>query len=262
MEKAESVLASGTIVAVGVSTRPRDLEDSYMPVFEAGLSFAKTIKSLTGARILSLSHQMNHLLAADYFEGIAPKSCLAFHLSGGTTEILKISDWTPRGIELIGGSKDISFGKLLDRIGVSMGGRFPSGPWLDQIADKGEILALKNRIHTSDSWWNLSGIETWFQKEMIGTYPPETVAATLFEHMAQALAAMVEKQSRKYGLKTIILAGGVASSRILKASVQNKLASQNLDIRFISGEFSADHALGSAWHAWRESHESGTSQSN
>lgn len=262
MEKAESVLQSGRIAAIGVSTRPRDLEDSYMPVFESGLAFAKAVKSISGARIFPLSHQMNHLLAADYFDRIAPKPCLAFHLSGGTTEILKVSDWTPEGIQLIGGSKDISFGKLVDRIGVALGGTFPSGAWLDQLALEGEILCIKNRIHVSDSWWNLSGIETWFQKEMVGTHPSETVAATLFEQIAQSLAAMVLTQSSQSGLKTVILAGGVASSRTLEMALRNKLGDQDLDLHFVSGEFSADHALGGAWHAWRKTHESYKSQSN
>lgn len=262
MEKAAKTLQTGTIAAIGVSTRPRDLEDSYMPVFEAGFAFAKTIQAISAAHIYPLSHQMNHLLAADYFECLAPKPCLAFHLSGGTTEILQISTWTPDGIKLIGGTRDISFGKLVDRIGVAMGGQFPSGPWLDQLAAKGTVLKGKSRIHQAESWWNLSGAETWFQKEMIGQYPAETIAATLFDQIAQALAHMILQESEATGLKTIILAGGVASSQTIKTALQKALAAYDLDIHFVSGAFSSDHALGSAWHAWRRLHESSSSQSN
>lgn len=262
IEKAEACLAHGELAAIGVSSKPRDLEDSYMPVFEAGISFARVIATLNQAPLYRLSHQMNHLLAVDYFEAIAPKPCLAFHLSGGTTEILEVSNWHPDGISLIGGTKDISFGKLVDRIGVSMGGGFPSGPWLDQLALQGNVTKAKNKIHREGLWWNLSGIETWFQREMVGKLPSADIAATLFQQIADTLAEMILEQSNASGLKTVVLAGGVASSQFIQNALKVRLSREHLDLRFVQGRFSADHALGSAWHAWRKIHESDSSQSN
>jgi N6-L-threonylcarbamoyladenine synthase len=233
-----------------------------MPVFEAGISFAKTTSALTGAPIYPLSHQFNHLMAVDYFEDLAPDPCLALHLSGGTTELLRVDSWAPGGVSLIGGTKDISFGKLVDRIGVSMGGTFPAGPWLDQLAGKAQPLPLKSRIHRSDAWWNLSGVETWFQKEMVGKQPREVVAATLFYQIAEALAVMIADQADRLRLKRVVIAGGVAASQTIQKQLVESLQGKGLDLRFVPGKFSSDHALGCAWQAWRKSHESHHCQSN
>ena len=57
-------------------------------------------------------------------------------MSGGTTEILLLNrnkNSTEYNIEIVGGTKDISFGQLIDRIGVKLGYRFPAGKYIDKM---------------------------------------------------------------------------------------------------------------------------------
>ena len=49
--------------AVSVSTRPRPVEGSYMPVFQAGLSAAKLIASAWTVPLFTFSHQEGHIEA-------------------------------------------------------------------------------------------------------------------------------------------------------------------------------------------------------
>jgi N6-L-threonylcarbamoyladenine synthase len=79
------------ISAVGASDRPRDVEGSYMPCFLAGASQGRVIASLLHVPFFAFSHQQGHLAAAawsadrmDLLDG----PFLAWHLSGGTTELL------------------------------------------------------------------------------------------------------------------------------------------------------------------------------
>ena len=258
IEDASEVLQNGKVAGIAVSSKPRDAKDSYMPVFEAGMAFAKSLSAIYHAPLVQISHQMNHLYAADFFERVAPEPCLVFHLSGGTTEILDLSHWNEWGANLIGGSKDISFGQLIDRIGVALHGEFPAGPWLDRLATQGTPLKTKNRIHRDDDWWNLSGIETWFQNKMIDQEESETIAATLFSHISKSLAEMIRYETKKRNRRTIILVGGVAESTYIREALQGHLKDLDLSLLFVRGDYSADHALGCAWYAWREFNESFT----
>ena len=77
------------LAAIGVSGYPRPLENSYMPAFLAGLSVARSLAAVTGARLEIISHQENHLEAGLWSAGgPAVDRFLLLHASGGTTDVL------------------------------------------------------------------------------------------------------------------------------------------------------------------------------
>ena len=113
------------ITAIGASTRPRAVEGSYMPCFLAGQSTAETMAAALGVPFHAVSHQQGHVAAALWSAGrmeLMDVPHLAWHLSGGTTELLLI---TPEGknvcAEKLGGTSDISAGQLIDRTGKLLG---------------------------------------------------------------------------------------------------------------------------------------------
>ena len=118
------------ITAVGVSTRPRAVEGSYMPCFMVGYSHAKMLAELLKVPLVEVSHQQGHVAAslwsADRME-LMDQPHLAWHLSGGTTELLLVE---PEGKNVrctkIGGTTDISAGQLIDRTGQLLNLPFPS----------------------------------------------------------------------------------------------------------------------------------------
>ena len=66
-ELADALFASvehGSIDAIGVSTRPRAVEGSYMPCFLAGVATAQTMASALGVPCYAFSHQQGHIAAA------------------------------------------------------------------------------------------------------------------------------------------------------------------------------------------------------
>ena len=116
------------ITAVGVSTRPRAVEGSYMPCFMVGYSHAKMLADLHGVPLVEVSHQQGHVAAslwsADRMD-LMDTPHLAWHLSGGTTELLYVE---PDGKNVrctrIGGTTDISAGQLIDRAGQMLSLQF------------------------------------------------------------------------------------------------------------------------------------------
>ena len=125
------------IRAVGASTRPRAVEGSYMPCFLAGTSQGQCLADTLGVPFFAHSHQQGHLAAAAWSAGhmeLLDRPFLAWHLSGGTTELLKVEpDGYTVQAEIVGGTQDISAGQLIDRTGVLLGLQFPAGKALDAL---------------------------------------------------------------------------------------------------------------------------------
>ena len=117
-----------------------------MPVFMASKSFAESISAAMDVPCFEFSHQEGHIEAVRRFTPLnEEKTFLACHFSGGTCEILKSEEKETPGydVEIVGGSKDISFGQVIDRAGVLMGFEFPCGKMMDEIASKGSISLEK-----------------------------------------------------------------------------------------------------------------------
>ena len=83
--------ACGPVRAVGVSTRPRAVEGSYMPCFTVGAAVARALAMSHRVPLHTFSHQQGHIAAALYSAGqlsLLKETFLVFHVSGGTTEAL------------------------------------------------------------------------------------------------------------------------------------------------------------------------------
>ena len=130
----------GTVQAVGASTRPRAVEGSYMPCFLAGASQGQVLSQVLGVPFYAFSHQQGHLAAAAWSAGrldLLDRPFLAWHLSGGTTELLRVEpeeDGVAVRAEILGGTSDISAGQLIDRTGVLLGLPFPAGKEVEKLS--------------------------------------------------------------------------------------------------------------------------------
>ncbi len=246
------------IKAVGVSERPRRIEGSYMPCFLAGVNAAREIASALRIPVFRFSHQEGHAAAVLETGGNKPPvRSLLFHLSGGTTEALLCSpDENGYSMEIIGGTKDISAGQLLDRFGVALGMPFPAGRYLDDIAFK--VLEKANfdtkktartgvlpPIKCDEGFFNLSGTETRLMRyaESQDAASVSDVTAEIFSKLSELLIKTARYLSERYNADYICMAGGVASSRTFRAIAENSSIS---GMHFGSPELSGDNAAGIA----------------
>ena len=154
---------NGGIEAIGVSSRPRDIEGSYMPCFTVGTSSAEILADVLKVPLYKFSHQSNHIAAALYSADkteLLKEQFLAFHISGGTTEAVLVSPdvETIINTEIVARTLDLNAGQLIDRIGVMLGLSFPCGKGLEELALRNtENLNAKATLKGADCC--LSGIE-------------------------------------------------------------------------------------------------------
>lgn len=240
------------ITAVGVSTRPRAVEGSYMPCFMVGYSHAKLLSDTLGVPLVEVSHQQGHVAASLWSAGhmeLMEQPHLAWHLSGGTTELLLVE---PEGKNVkctkIGGTTDISAGQLIDRTGQLLELPFPSGKHLDALS-KEAIMKEAFRVKCNNTAFSLSGVQNKVQQFHAAHGEPAETAAYALRCVAKAVYLATEQALKAYPGLQVVFSGGVASNSMLREVIAP------LDPIFSQPQYSTDNAMGVAVLAYRATEE-------
>ena len=233
----------GKITAVGVSTRPRAVEGSYMPCFMVGYSHAKLLSDALGVPLIEVSHQQGHVAASLWSAGhleLMDKPHLAWHLSGGTTELLLVE---PEGKNVkctkIGGTTDISAGQLIDRTGVMLDLPFPAGKHVDALSKEANMKETF-KVKCPGMEFSLSGVQNKVQQFHQKNGIPAETAAFALRCVASAVYQATQNALKAYpGLK-VVFSGGVASNSMLREVIAP------LSPIFCEPQYSTDNAMGVA----------------
>ena len=245
MKKAREVIGSRKIVAVGVSERPRNVDGSYMPCFLVGVAAAESIAAALGVPLYRFSHQCGHVMAAAHTSGdtsILDAPFAAFHVSGGTTELLRVS-YNGDGFrsELLGGTSDLNAGQIIDRIGVYMGLSFPAGREMERLALTYEGKIPGRKISLSGMRANLSGLENMACKMYDETKDASLVSAFVLNYLGRVMIGLSEAYEASYGATRFLYAGGVMCNSLIR-----RMLSEKFDALFATPETSSDNAVGIA----------------
>ena len=243
-----SHIKASDIQAVGVSTQPRAVEGSYMPCFTVGYSHAKMLADALSVPLFTCSHQQGHVAACLWSAGrmdLLDQPHLAWHLSGGTTELLYVD---PDGKNVrctrIGGTTDISAGQLIDRTGQMLGLPFPAGKHLDLLSSEAvnkDVFVVK----CPELEFSLSGVQNKVQTYFENCGNACETAAYALRCMAKAVCKATANALKIHPNIPVVFSGGVASNRLLR-----QMTAQ-FDPIFAQPQFSTDNAMGVAILAYR-----------
>lgn len=233
------------IAAIGVSTRPRRAEGSYMPCFTVGSGTAQILSEIMNIPMYEFSHQEGHIAAALYSAGrldLMSGRFIAFHVSGGTTEaVLAQGDGVHLTTQLIAASLDLKAGQAIDRTAVMLGLPFPGGKYLEELAlDCNDSIKYKPTMRGHDC--SLSGIENQCQKMLAEGQPHEKIAKFCLTAVMNCIIAMTDALRGEYGELPLVYAGGVMSNSIMRGAITQRYHNAN----FAAPAFSCDNAAGVA----------------
>ena len=214
-----------------------------MPCFMVGYSHAKLLSDALGVPLVEVSHQQGHIAAYAWSAGaldLLNQPHLAWHLSGGTTELLLVE---PEGKNVkctrIGGTTDISAGQLIDRTGQLLGLPFPSGKHLDllsmEVQDR-EVFKVK----CPGMEFSLSGVQNKVQQYHEKHQQSAETAAYALRCVSQAVYQATVNACREYPGLRVIFSGGVASNSMLRTVLEP------ISPVFAAREYSTDNAMGVA----------------
>lgn len=250
MSDAGAVIGDRKILAVGVSERPRNVEGSYMPCFLSGVAAAISFATAAKTPLFRFSHQCGHLMAALYSSerfDLLDKEFVAFHVSGGTTEMLKVfPEDNGFKAEHIGGTRDLNAGQVIDRIGVMMDMPFPAGRHMEISAIENKQKVPKKKVSQDGLWINLSGLENMAKKLYDETSDKSLTSAFVLDYVGNSLSKISEAYEEQFGKNEFVFSGGVMSNSIIKAKIKERFKAS-----FAEPMLSADNAVGIAYLAFR-----------
>ena len=240
-------LTLGQLSGIGVSTRPRSVEGSYMPCFLVGEGTAQMLGQALGIPVYRTSHQIGHILAARYSAGLpaaADRPFIAFHVSGGTTDCVLCEPDAERLLKItpLASSLDLKAGQLIDRVGLMLGLQFPCGAALETLAAQSNA-SFRYRPTMRGADCCLSGLENQCRKAHEEGEAPADTAKRCLMAVGAVLRAMTDAVLQMHPDCPVLYAGGVMAGMLIREQLAGA------DRHFAEPAFSCDNAAGTAIYA-------------
>ena len=192
-----------------------------------GVNFAKSLAYANKIPLVAINHIHGHVAAVYLSNPELKPPYLALVVSGGHTAFYRVDEETT--LEEIGGTRDDAAGEAFDKIGRVIGLPYPGGAALDKLAYEGDAKAivLPSPALAGDTLdFSFSGIKTAtlnYLNSMTQKGEPinaADVAAAYTDKIVKAITQKAEMALKASGMKTLVLAGGVAANSHLRASLE------------------------------------------
>ena len=194
-----------------------------------GAQVAKTLSWSSGVPIVGVDHLVGHLLAVFLRRGDAPPPpefpYVALLASGGHTALYRVDGPRAKDIRELGATRDDAAGEAFDKVAKLLGLGYPGGPIVDRLAASGDPRAfeLPRAMMNGSLEFSFSGIKTWVARHVAREGAPATPQATAdlcasFQRaVVEVLARKVVQAAEGEGVSRVVLSGGVAANRGLRA---------------------------------------------
>jgi N6-L-threonylcarbamoyladenine synthase len=212
-----------------------------------GLSFAKGIAYGWGKPLLGINHLEGHLLSIFLDQEVA-FPYLGLVASGGHTSLYLVEEFGR--YEVLGATLDDAVGEAFDKVAKLLGLGYPGGALIDRLAKEGDPSAIKfPRATVSGDGLNFSfsGLKTAVAY-YVRRLTPEELAADLADLVAgfqEAAVDMLLEQVRlaadKYGLKRVVISGGVAANSRLRRRFKEGLGLLGREVFFPTAAHCTDN---------------------
>ena len=202
-----------------------------------GVNAAKAMAFAHGKPLVNVHHIAGHIYANRILTEFQ-FPLLALVVSGGHTELVLMSEHG--SFEVIGETRDDAAGEAYDKVARTLKLPYPGGPHIDRLAHEGKpTVKLPRAWLEEDSYdFSFSGlksavINTLHNASQKGeTIAPEDLACSFQESVIDVLVTKTLKAAEQFGVKQVLLAGGVAANKGLRARLEEAFGEKQ-DIELI-----------------------------
>ena len=204
-----------------------------------GVAAAKGYALALDLPLYGVNHLAAHV-AVDVLEhGPLPEPCVAMLVSGGHSSLLLVDDVT-RSMTPLGVTVDDAAGEAFDKVARLLGLGFPGGPVVDRLAGEGDrtAIAFPRGLLREDTYdVSFSGLKTavarWVEARQAAgePVPVADVCASFQEAVVDVLTAKAVRACRDRGVDHLLIGGGVAANRRLRALAQERCDAAGLRLR-------------------------------
>ncbi len=202
-----------------------------------GVSFAKGLALAHNKPLVPVNHIKGHAAAAYLVNPALHAPFCALIVSGGHTSLYDVR--TPTSFYEIGGTRDDAAGEAFDKVGRVMGLPYPGGAAMDKLASagfangRGEMFSFPSPAVPDDTLdYSFSGLKTavinqihTIRQKMGDENAPlpedirEGIAASFTRVVVDGVCMKLRRAIGEYGIKDLVLAGGVAANSHLRRGI-------------------------------------------
>ena len=238
------------IDAIGVTYGP-----GLVGALLVGLQFAKGLAFASKKPLVGVNHIEGHICANYIQHKDLKPPFISLVVSGGHTFIVHVKDY---GIyEVIGQTRDDAAGEAYDKVARALGLGYPGGPKIDKLAKEGNPKAItfpKANFHEETLDFSFSGVKSavlnYLNKCNMQNIEinKADVAASFQQAVVDVLKDNVLLTCKKRNVKTIAIAGGVASNSSLRETLIKEASKRGIEVLFPAPILCTDNAamIGSA----------------
>jgi len=212
------------------------------PALWMGIIFAKALAHTFNIPLIPVNHMEGHIMSVLPQKITFP--ALSLLISGGHTELVLMRDWLK--YEVIGQTRDDAVGEAFDKVARMLGLPYPGGPQISRLAElqrktqtsTPEYILPRPMIHSKDFDFSFSGIKTAVLYSLKKSTPSTTSTMGTIVEVVEPAAGVVAKEFEDavtevlisktfqaidtYGIKTLIIGGGVISNEHIRKAFTEK----------------------------------------
>jgi putative glycoprotease GCP len=200
-----------------------------------GLQVAKTLSLAYQKPLIGVHHIAGHIYANQLVDEIV-YPCLVLVVSGGHTELVYMK--APLEFEVIGQTYDDAVGEAFDKVGRVVGLPYPGGVAIDKLSKDGKVTySLPKPLDDNSYNFSFSGLKSAVINLVHNTKQRQEIInipdlAASFQHVVvDLLVSKSIRAAKDYGVKQILLAGGVAANSGLRATLTKAVKEELPDIK-------------------------------
>jgi len=250
----EAGLTLADIEAIAVTHGP-----GLVGALLVGVSYAKALAFAANKPLIAVHHWQAHMAAAQ-IEHDPPYPYLSLIVSGSHSGIALMDE---QGCHIIGESHDDAAGEAFDKIARALGLPYPGGPEIEKAGKSGRAdyvefprAELENPYDFSFSGLKSAVLNYLNQRQMKGDPLRDEevphIAASAEEAICDVLSAKTVAAAKAYGIRHIVLCGGVAANSRLRAMLQKRAAKIGAEVLWPSLRYCTDNAVMVGAAAYRQ----------
>ena len=206
-----------------------------------GVAAAKAYAAAWDVPLFGVNHLAGHVAADTLEHGPLPSPAIALLVSGGHTQLLRVDDLAG-AITEIGTTVDDAAGEAYDKVARLLGLGYPGGPVIDRLAAGGDPAAVRfprGLTGPQDAAYDFSfsGLKTavarFVEQAQRDGRPVDVpdVCASFQEAVVDVLTAKTVRAAVELGIRSVVIAGGVAANGRLRTLAEQRCAAAGLALR-------------------------------
>lgn len=198
-----------------------------------GINAAKALALAHSKPLIPVHHIAGHVYA-NHIEERLTFPMLALVISGGHTELVLMKDHM--AFEVIGETRDDAVGEAYDKVARTIDLPYPGGPHVDRLAASGEDVLEFPRPIMDDYDFSFSGLKSAVINKLHNlnqkgiSYNKEDVAASFQASVIDVLTTQTFKALKNYDIKQLLICGGVAANRGIRARMETMCDSNDVKL--------------------------------